>query len=798
MAARTQAASLTRRFGGLIGVALRTILVMMLWMPMVVGCVAVFELSFMANEIPEVPSLDALQPTFQSRVELLDGARVSGAHATSQVPYDELPEDLLVTFMAAEDEDFFLHTAFNLRAIARAAVENFRSGRTVQGGSTLSQQLAKQFMGRERTYQRKVRELLLARRMESTFSKHELLRVYLETTFLGHTAYGVTQASWLYFGQDPRGLNQGQLATLAGMLPSPNRYSPLRHPRRARAQRDRVLARLHAIGVLSQEELDFWRAQDLELAADHADEVHYPYVHATALRRLTGGDDEVLRETWSEGGLRIVMSHTPDAQIQARRGLHEALEAYDRRQGWRGGLASEWEAPTAHDRLVAGSVTQVSADMLSVAMEHDPEQVIELPRAAITWASGAELKRHYKRPNRLGDVRRSFKVGDRVLLRRDEGEGWSLTQLLSMQGAVFAMDSLSGSVVASVGGHDPAVDIFHRAEQSCRQPGSVFKPLVYAPTLGIGLTPATMVGDIPRELDNEVHGGTWTPRNADRNFKGYITLKQALANSRNVPAAYFFDRVGAPRVIALSRKLGITDTLDPAPALALGASCVEPRQMTAVYTAFQRGGRYRAPFSLVYIGDDFGQVSHHQGHFSLPYITVHARLVAMLEEYRVPQVSRAISAEIAATMWWLLRQVVRAGTAHKLPNDWLVSGKTGTTNQFDAWFVGFDGQLTTGVWVGSDRNTSPIGPGEHGATVAMPAFQEFYGPRARLGDELEWPLIMPETMSFHVVDEPTGLLARPGQYGVSYPFVTGRQPSEYSPTRATRQAEQIDLLTQDF
>lgn len=801
-----QEIQIKRRFGGVIGSALRAVLVMCVWTPLFVAVLATFQLSFMARDIPDIPTLDVLQPTFQSRVQLADGTRVSGAYATSQVPYDALPPQLLVTFLAAEDEDFFTHTAFNLRAILRAALENFRSGERTQGASTLSQQLAKQFTGAQKSYYRKVRELLLARRMEATFSKHELLRVYLETSFMGHTAYGVTQASWFYFAKDPRELDQGELATIAGLLPSPNRFSPLRHPERARKRRDRVLQRMHAMGVLSTQELEHWTSQPVVTRTRKRDQIDYPYVHASALRILTDDGNNSMLDMWSEGAYTITMPHLPDTQIKARNAVRQAVLDYDHRQGYRGlpdeQKLNDEEKVFVNKVFTRASVKDVHKEHLTLTVFTSPEPVdIELSLETLRWASDASLTRHYKRPRTLHDLTHAFTPGDEVRVRWSKTkDAWELAQAPRLQSALFSMDTITGQTLASVGGVEPKIDIYHRAEQSCRQPGSVFKPLVYTPALALGIHPATMLGDVPKELDNDAHGGTWTPRNADRNYKGYITMKQALAGSRNIPAAYLFDRVGSRRVIDLARKLGITDVLDPAPSLALGASCVKPVEMIALYTAFQRHGVRKSPvFFLDWRASD-GEVIAQHTHYAMPFMSLSERLVAIADYKKFEQKRGPISREIADTMWWMLRQVVLVGTAHELPNRWPVAAKTGTTNKYDAWFIGFDGQSTTGVWVGSDKNKHALGPGEHGATVAMPAFEQFYREVSWYEDKLalpDWEEIFPlDTMTLVRIDEPTGMLARPNQYGVLYPFMKGQEPSELAPTQTTRKMERIDLLVE--
>lgn len=821
-----RALEVKRRWGGWFGFAIRFVMILLLWAPIPTGLYVANKLSSIANEVPELPDISILEPTYGSRVERLDGAWLAGSFATEHVPFDELPPDVVGAFLAAEDEDFFTHRAFNMRSIARAAMQNYQAGRTVQGGSTITQQLAKQFMGTEKSYQRKLRELLLARRLEATVPKTELLAIYLRTVFLGHTVYGVTQASWFYFERDPRDLTINQAAILAGMLPAPNRFDPLRFPERSKKRRDRVLRRLQAIGALTDAQLERELEKPLELPEQRR-RTSAPLDPDALHSALTyfAEDEELPEKTWGEGSHTLVLPHDALAQADARRSLLDAVHAYDRRQGWRGPLArlaltDERELDAALSRFDAriksldlegslrlGVVTSAEKDNIEV---HVDGQKISLPIEQISWAEPSTTERHYKRPVRLRDARRAFSVGDVIALRRlsdpPKGEGGHvLVQRPIMEGAFYVMESLTGRTLASIGGIDPWKDAFHRAEQGCRQPGSVFKPVVYSEALSMRMSVATMVADTPREDVTSVYGKVWTPRNADRNFRGYITLARALASSRNIPTVSLMERVGATRVIQRARALGIETPLDPVPALALGASCVHPYQMVRVYAAFQRNGARVSTPRIETLLDHRGDVLRDEGHFSAPHIPLMQRLDRMTKPLPPRRRgSKGLSDQVAYIMWWMLRQVAIRGTAHDLPDDWNVAGKTGTTNAFDTWFVGFDGQTTAGVWVGSDKNLVEFGRGEHGATVAMPAFISFYEPRARLFPEdyeeidRPYPAAIPEDVSYHKIDLATGLLAREREPGVEYPFIEDTQPFEMAPTRGTRQAEQIDELLLEY
>ena len=438
-----RALEVKRRWGGWFGFAIRFVMILLLWAPIPTGLYVANKLSSIANEVPELPDISILEPTYGSRVERLDGAWLAGSFATEHVPFDELPPDVVGAFLAAEDEDFFTHRAFNMRSIARAAMQNYQAGRTVQGGSTITQQLAKQFMGTEKSYQRKLRELLLARRLEATVPKTELLAIYLRTVFLGHTVYGVTQASWFYFERDPRDLTINQAATLAGMLPAPNRFDPLRFPERSKKRRDRVLRRLQAIGALTDAQLERELEKPLELPEQRR-RTSAPLDPDALHSALTyfAEDEELPEKTWGEGSHTLVLPHDALAQADARRSLLDAVHAYDRRQGWRGPLArlaltDERELDAALSRFDAriksldlegslrlGVVTSAEKDNIEV---HVDGQKISLPIEQISWAEPSTTERHYKRPVRLRDARRTFSKGDVIALRRlsdpPKGEG---------------------------------------------------------------------------------------------------------------------------------------------------------------------------------------------------------------------------------------------------------------------------------------------------------------------------------------------------------------------------------------
>ena len=815
-----------RRWGGWLLAPLRLVIIVALWVPLPIAIVFALQISNFANSLPPVPDLEELRPKFASRVETVDGWFLGGSRVTREVPFHELPPHVIAAVVAAEDEGFFTHQAFSFRAIVRAALQNYRFGKTVQGASTITQQVARQFLTREKSYDRKIKELLVARRLEANYPKLRILEAYVGGVFWGHTAHGVTQAAHQYFGKSPRDLTLGEAATLAGILPAPSKYSPLVSVENAQRERDRVLRRMVSTGMISDAEADEWTARPVEPRppGDEALVVErMPRAYRSGLRFIT----EHGKDAWSTGGMTAVVPHERAPQALARRALRQAVQAVDHRQGWRGPLGRALPERVAEidtllqrqepARYSLARVSSVEADTLQV-MTRGGSATVTLD-ARSDWAEPADTGRHYKHPVQLRDFGRAVAVHDIVLLDfvgSEMGRGGkdadplldsviaeptaaepSLAQLPVFEGALVAIESQTGRLLAAVGGVDSDTDAFDRAFQGCRQPGSVFKPVVYAEALSRNMTAATMLSDVPTEVATG-RGDVWRPRNADRDFKGFVTLADALAWSRNIPTVNLMDQLGPRSVVNRAKRLGATESrLDNTSSVSLGASCLRPYEVTQIYAAFQRKGRAVGVGDVAFWYDHRGAARDDTLHFGAHDWRVSARIARIARVGPVPD--RAISENVSYIMGDLLRRVVTNGTASKLPDEWLVAGKTGTTNDYDAWFVGFDRTQTVATWVGADHNLHPLGRGEHGATVAMPAFAAYYEAFARQNEDgvrlLGEP---PAGIEYIQVDRATGLLTRPGEWGQKLPFVVGSAPRDLAPSKGTRQAQQIDELIYDF
>jgi penicillin-binding protein 1A len=801
--------ALDRRKGGWWLALPKGLLLLAAWTPLFVSVFGAFHLLKLARSIPEVPVLSAQLAPHESRVESLHGLRLGGNRRVGQVAYDELDPTVIGAFLAAEDENFFSHDAFSLRGILRAAFANLRAGRTTQGASTITQQVARRFLSNEKTYARKVEELLLARRIESNHSKHAILEAYLAGVYFGAQATGLNQASWTYFGHGPDELALHEAALLAGLLPAPSVYDPFENPELARRERARVLRRMEATGFITAEVRSKAEAAPLGVVPDPLQpEDRMPHAVEAAIRALADLEGLALEEgevpkSWSEGGYRVVLTSSPAHRQRMEESLREAIIEHDQRQGWRGPVAraSDPEAlqrlrdklgeqPEGAWRLAV--VTEVTRDR--IVADADLGGPVTLALADNRWAEPAQTPRHYKRPVELRSFERIAARGDVVLLRNDGT--WRLAQFHDFEGAFATLNSQTGEVLASVGAFDPGASQFDRAQLGCRQPGSVFKPFVYAEAFGSSVTPATMLSDGPVEVSTG-RGGVWRPRNADRDFKGYVTAANALAWSRNIPTIHVMEHVGIARVVQRARKLGIESPIDTTSSASLGASCARPIEIAGAYLAFQRRGRTAKPFEVATIFDTRGDVVRDHAHFATHAPSTLARVARMGRTIVFPPIG--MSENVAFIMLDLLRKVVTSGTAHELPDDWLVAGKTGTTNKYDAWFVGLDGRWTSIVWVGSDTNERELGRGEHGATVAMPAFASFWEAFVeRIEGEVDWPGEPPPGVEYLPIDPGTGLRAPPGEWGVMYPFVKGTAPTEVAPNQGTKQAQRAEELLYDF
>lgn len=752
----------------------------------------------------DLPPLDALvdyRPAQTTRVLTADGfllAELAREHRTV-LAAEEIPLRVRQAFLAAEDADFYRHGGIDLPGVMRAAWAMLQGeGRPRQGGSTITQQLAKALIGHEKTLVRKAREAVLARRLEAVLTKDQILWTYLNHVYLGRDAYGAAAAARAYFGRPLAKLSLGELAYLAGLPQRPSWLN--RHPDAALARQRYVLDQLVARGWATESERQAALAAGVRLVPRRDLALwRAPYAAEAARRLLT---QRLGEEQSYAGGLRVETTIRLADQQAAQEELAAGLEAIDRRQGWRGplvrlapaaaaGLQRAWAegrdfVPGA-DGLRPALVQQVSR---TEALLHVGQTTATLHLADCTWARPYD-EQATDNQGKLTDLRQALQPGDVVVVRVAGAESASPRPDPSppevdlvpfgpagVQGAVLLREAGTGYLRALVGGRDADLSVFDRTHQACRQPGSVFKPVYYSAALGRGFTPATVLTDAPFKVEQAGSIFAYRARNADRSFRGDMILADALAQSRNIPSLKVFRYVGAAEVVQWARGLGVESPLALADALALGASCVKPAEMVGVYALFADHGLKRPEVLVRRITDAAGKVLLDQRHPSDDRLDA-ADALRLTFSYEPPRPAPALTPQVAHLTAALLRGVVERGTAaaaRKLTHP--VAGKTGTTDSYDAWFIGFSAQRIAGVWVGPDENRRVLGKGEHGGKVALPIFIRLM---ERVGGSLpvrDVPGEPPPGVELVAVDPRSGAAVRPGSSALLLPFLAGTAPEE--------------------
>ena len=791
------------------------------------------------RDLPDLRRIEDYSPALTSLVLDRNGRPIGEFYEEQRrlVPIGEIPRHVQLAFVAAEDKSFFEHEGLDYSSIARAALANLRGGGIRQGASTITQQMVKSLLlTPERTFRRKIREMILARRIEEHFTKDEILYLYVNQIYFGHGAWGIGQAARAYFGKDVPDLTLSESALLAGLPQRPSAYSPYRDPDAAERRRQYVLERMWVDGFIDQESYEEALANPPEIGGPAEDENLEPAAHFVELVRRhlfeAIGSEEVLR-----GGLIIHTTLDLDLQRAAVDALREGLEAHDKRQGYRGPLRTiepdqfeeaiaslgernaefftnaetEENAPNEEGILqplpaaslplqanLEGLVIEVDskAQIARVAFGPGVTGVVQLED--VTWAGEPDPKRRIRAVRKIdsifsiGDVARFVRI-DKPTADSESNEvnnevRLSLYQEPIVQGALLSLENQTGDVLALVGGYDYAQSEFNRAVQAKRQPGSAFKPFIYGAALEKGYTPVSEVVDRPVVYTDPVSGFVWAPKNYGRKFYGPMPLRNALKKSINNATVHLFRDIGVNFVIDFSERLGIQSPLSPDLSLALGSSSVTLLELTQAYAVFPHQGRRVVPHFINQVTTPDGRIllervslgpaaEPNRGMASTEQGDVAHGIEPNPEAVDPEETDRVISEASAYLMCDLLKAVVQEGTGRKARRlGRPVAGKTGTTNeQGDAWFMGFSPDITTGVWVGHDDN-SLLGFGETGAGAALPIWTDFM--EVALSSRPVRDFNVPsENIVFARIDRKTGLLADTTSRDAYFqPFVEGTAP----------------------
>ena len=657
-----------------------------------------------STDLPQVEELEHYRPS--SITQLYDSqGRIIGSFALQRrviSNYDDFPPVLRDALISIEDKDFYRHWGVNVWRMIGAAYRDVESGGKVQGASTLTMQLARNlFLSPDRSFHRKIQEILLAIQIERRFTKAQIFTLYANQIYLGHGVYGFEAASEFYFSKPAKQLRLEEAAMLAGLPKSPSYYSPITHPDRALKRRNLVINAMLEDGKLTAEDANELRNRPIRLKLAHDPASLAPYFIEDIRRYLESkyGSDRV-----HEGGLKVYTSLDADLQRAARKAVLDGLAAYERRHGWKGHLENvrsdgislaAYQHPDWDDEPELGGY--IHAMVLTVS---PGSATLKLGRYSATLAQSdaAWTKRKLQDILRPGDVV-YVKVAS---LGPNTRAHVGLEQDSGAEGALVAIDNVSGGIKAMVGGRDFELSKFNRATQALRQVGSSFKPYVYTAAIDQGATPDDTILDAP--VTFQTASGAYTPHNYDEKFEGTITLRRALAQSRNIPALKLADQVGIKNVIEYAHRFGITSNIPAYLPVALGAAEVTLFEQTSAFSVFPSDGVRIAPRYITKVTDYDGRV---------------------LEE-DFPDVKDVISSHTARIMTSMLQGVVQHGTGFaasslKVP----LGGKTGTTNDFtDAWFVGFSPSMTCGVWMGYDEKKT-LGAKETGAHAALPIWMDF-------------------------------------------------------------------------
>jgi penicillin-binding protein 1A len=755
------------------------------------------------RDLPDFRSLADYRPALTSVVLDRHGTPIGEFYEFRRrvIPLEEVPKHVIQAFLAAEDDSFYEHSGVDYVSIARAAWSNLVSGGRLQGASTITQQTVKQLLlSPERTYRRKIRELVLARRLEQRFSKDEILFLYLNEIYFGSGAYGIAEAARTYFGKEVSELSVSEAALLAGMPKAPGRFSPHVNPERAEKRRRWVVDRMLEEGFIDAAAHGEAQAPPALVTVVSEANLAASYFTENVRRRLVAllGNEVLLH-----GGL--VIETTLDARLQreAVLAVRRGLEAYDQRHGWRGALrrvkAAELEAEIVkigEENGLAGGADPTTTPLGPPRLGVVTGASAAAGEARIALAPDVEARFAFA-DAKWAQPEKNLSLGDVAHFRVSRGANDQLVAVLyqqpEVQGALLAIDLRNDDVLALVGGYDFAASELDRATQSLRQPGSAFKPIVYATALAHGMTPASIVMDTPVVYEN------FRPENYGRKFLGALTLAEALARSVNNAAVHLLEEVGIDRAIGMARRLGIRSELEPGLALALGASSVSLLELTRAYAVLGAGGRHVEPRMVVRVLDREGQVLLED----VPLDELGATADAEGPEAEVVDESGAdelapepvdealpegfvlppAQAYIATS---LLRAPIEhpAGTGHAAavlgrP----LAGKTGTTNDHtDAWFVGYSPEIAAGVWLGFDQNRL-LGKGETGGRAALPIWLDFMRPA--LADRPPRDFRAPPGVVFARIDAKTGGLASPSSESTLFQaFLEGTEPVQAADTSA--------------
>jgi len=777
-----------------------TVLVSLLFLGIVAATAAVLWVFWTyGKDLPDYHQLAKYEPPVATRIHAGNGALIA-EHATEKrvfMPVEAMPPRLIQAFLSAEDKAFYSHFGVDPRALFRAVVTNamnYGTGRRPIGASTITQQVTKNFLlTNEVSIDRKIKEAILSFRMERAFTKDQILALYLNEIYLGMGSYGVAAAALNYFDKSLDQLTLEEMAYLAALPKAPANYHPIRKTRAATIRRDWVLGEMQQNGFITGDEARRARAMPLQIARQSGfDSAEAPYFAEEVRREVVSrfGEDMLYA-----GGLSVRTTLDPELQHAARMALQRGLEALDRRQGWRGALASHTGDGDLDDILAkheatmledhhAAYVTEVTKDQAQIYVNGGRGRI---PFQLAFWAYPPRGEDGV-RPQPLNDLRDALAIGDIIMVQPPEGTpdlirdgfepqpgDYALSQRPSVEGAIVALDPHTGRLLAMSGGYNYLDSEFNRAVQALRQPGSAFKPFVYLAALDQGYNPTTRILDAPLVVDQGPGKPKWKPANYTRRFYGPSIMRVGIEKSRNLMTARLAMNLGMDEIGDYARRFGLNENLPPLLSMSLGAGETTLLRLTAAYGMLVNGGKKITPSLIDRVQDRNGKTIYRHDGRSCDACQSGA---GMGEE--IPDLSdtreQLTSPASAFQMVSMLEGVIKRGTGRRISKlNLTLAGKTGTTNDnTNGWFIGFTPDLAVGVFVGYDTPRQ-LGKRETGSTVAVPIFGDFIA-AAQAGRPVI-PFRRPGGVTIIPVNAETGERVMPGDEKAIYEvFKPGQRP----------------------
>jgi penicillin-binding protein 1A len=754
-----------------------------LWLTLICivsGALAILGIYFhLSKDLPKISSLSDYRPTIITTVYSDDKRKIGEFYEERRIviPLSKMPKRLTEAFIAAEDARFYKHKGVDLISIIRAFFKNIEAGTIVQGGSTITQQVTKSFfLTPERSYERKIKEAILAYRIDNALSKNDILFLYLNQIYLGHGAYGVEAAAENYFGKKTSELNLAECAMLAGLPQAPSRYSPFRHRELANQRQIYVLNRMVAEGFITNLQATEAINTTLDIKPRRNWYIEKVPSYTEHVRRYI--ENKYGKEMLYEQGLSIYTAVNIEMQKYATKEIEFGLRALDKRQGYRGPL--QHLAPTDIEPFI--TLLKENEDQSTIEPGSTVKGVVvvvddkgknisvrlggghgDIAFSKMRWARKPDPElAYYEAPAmRPSEV---LTVGDVILVKiigpateKDRLE-LKLEQEPEVQSALLCLEAETGQIKAMVGGRSFHESQFNRAVQSRRQPGSAFKPVIYAAAIDKGYTPASVIIDSPIVFEDMETNFKWKPKNYEKKFHGPTLLRDALTKSRNIISIKILKDIGIDYTIDYARKLGITSPLSRDLSIALGSSGVSLLELVTAYSIFANQGYLVQPIVITKIVDRDGNVL----------------------EFNSSERQKVIEKDTAYIITSLLESVVKHGTGRRVRAlNRPVAGKTGTTNNlYDAWFMGFTPRYITGTWVGFDEEQS-LGKGETGSRAASPIWLGFM--KQVVADKPVRVFEVPEGVVFSKIDAETGFLPIPESKKTRFEvFKEGTAPTEYT------------------